>query len=455
MPTAYAGAPMDPVAKRKEDLSQLTLMLDDQPIGPDHAVFFPFHEAPGDVRGADAIKDLSSAITMRRTHQSCQLFSGFWGSGKSTELRRLRAELVKSGHAVALVEAGRVLNLHKPLEVTDLLVSVGAGVAHALVSQAIGSPAQRTVAERFRAFFSRLAVKEIKVGGQVGMDGDPVHFLSEVSFELAKDEDFKARVQEALRGRLSTVIEEFQKFMREARASLGHKSSHPAPVLIVDDLEKVQGLGPEQDVVQKGIEHVFWRFNEALRVDGWHVVWAVPPYLQILNSKIPQQYDGSVVLPMVRLWRNDAVRTRDADGMAAMRACLQKRGPVDSLFETQALLDEILVASSGHLRDLLKLMQKATLRAYTQKDPTMPLGEAAVRSIVDEYTDGIQKGIFKQDDAWLREIGENRKLRPETALDVPRLARLLDTAVVMSYRNGDQWLDICHAAQELLKSQKD
>jgi len=446
---------MDLQEKRRDDLSELTRMLDDQPIDPDHPLFFPFHEAAGDVRGADPILDLASGIAMRKKEQSCQLFSGFWGTGKSTELRRLSADLVAKGHPVVLVVAGRVLNLTKPLEVGDLLVSVAAGVAQHIVATERQSPAGRSIAEHFQAFFSRLNLKEIKLGGEVGRDVDPVHFLGEVSFELAKDESFKAKVQAALRGQLATVTEEFQAYMAKAREILGVLPSHPAPVLIVDDLEKMLGSGPDAELVQKAIEQIFWSFQEYLRVKEWHVIWAVPPYLQILNAKIPQQYDGSVVLPMVRLWRNDRKRTRDPLGVAAMRDCLQKRGPVSTLFENDGLLDELIVATSGHLRELFKLIQKAALRAFTQKDPTTPLGREAVHILVDEYIDAAQKSIFKRDDGWLREIGEHRKLRPDTEVDVPRLALLLDKAVVMTYRNGEQWLDICYAAQELLRGQED
>jgi hypothetical protein len=59
---------------------------------------------------------------------------------------------------------------------------------------------------------------------------------------------------------------------------------------------------------------IFWAFNEALRVEGWHTIWTAPPYVQLLNPAIEKMYDGSAVLPMIRVWSNDEARTPDRHG---------------------------------------------------------------------------------------------------------------------------------------------
>jgi len=68
-----------------------------QPIDPankdeDRYVDLGFVEEDGErvkLRGDDHIEQMYDAVRLRG-QQSCQLFSGFSGTGKSTELRRLR-----------------------------------------------------------------------------------------------------------------------------------------------------------------------------------------------------------------------------------------------------------------------------------------------------------------------------------------------------------------------------
>jgi len=83
-----------------------------------------------------------------------QLFSGFLGSGKSTELNRLAANLTSAGYVVALTDCEEYLNLNVPPQLADLLAVVAASTDTVLKENCGGliPDAFKSYWQRFRDF---------------------------------------------------------------------------------------------------------------------------------------------------------------------------------------------------------------------------------------------------------------------------------------------------------------
>lgn len=444
--------------ERIKELRGLMAAFTVRPIDPMDAseayLYFPFHKEPGRPRGRDPVADLRNTILLLPHQETCQLFSGFQGTGKSTELRRLSGELVQLGFPVLFVEGARYINLYQPLEVSDLLLAVATAVGEALQEKLGQSPLRQTLLERMGEFLSRIQLRQIDAGLSVSMGLDAATRanldIAKLRLELTQNPSFKAKAQDFLRGSLPVFLAEFSAFMQEARRLLGG-SDDVCPVLLVDDLEKVYGSGQQQEVTQRQIEQIFSAFHGALKIAGWHTIWASPPYLPFLNTAIANLYDGYVVLPMVRLWEEkDPARRPSAAGLSAMRQFLRLRGNIDSLVESEALLDELIFASSGHVRDLCRLMQDVLREVVGQEDPNQPIGEAVVRQIVNDYVSGCQKAIYLDDHAFLMRVAQSRRLDATNAAQVQRIAKLIDTQLVMLYRNGGEWFDVSVPVQRLL-----
>ncbi len=446
------------IPERIRELRSLMAAFTVRPIDPanpdEAALYFPFHKDPGRPRGRDPVMDLRKTIFLLPEQETCQLFSGFQGTGKSTELRRLAGELKDAGFLVLFVEGGRYINLYQPLEISDLLLAVAAAVGEAIEEMVGQSPLRQQLTERMVEFFSRIKLTQIDVGlsAAMGLDqaGKVNLDVAKLRLELTQNPSFKTRVQDALRGTLRVFLDAFTTFMNDARA-LMTAAGGPCPVLIIDDLEKVQGSGDkQQDTVQRQIEQIFSAFNAALKIPGWHTIWASPPYLPFLNTSIASLYDGYTVLPMVRLWsEKDPRRAPDAASLEAMRKFLRLRGRVDSLVESEALLDELILSSSGHVRDLCRLMQDL-LREVDDADPNGRVGEAGVRRIIADYVDTSQKAIYTDDLAFLRSVADTRRVDATNATQIQRVAKLFDTQLVMVYRNGNEWFDVSVPVQRRL-----
>src|SRR5262245_20859615 len=80
----------------------------------------------------DPVEQLATGIEWQ-DYQSTHLFSGFRGTGKSTELRRLRARLQQTGrHVVILCDMVDTLNLATPVDAADFLIGVAGAFGDAL-----------------------------------------------------------------------------------------------------------------------------------------------------------------------------------------------------------------------------------------------------------------------------------------------------------------------------------
>jgi len=437
---------------RRTELSDLLDALEDEPIGPDDSRYFAFHEAPGAPRGDDAVRRLFTGIVARRKGATSQIFSGFRGAGKSTELRRLRKNLEDAGYRVILAEGAKYINLHQPLEITDLLLSIAAAVASSLESSKLQNPAKQTFATRVVDFFRNTNVQLSQFGVEAGVDINGAKLnLAKLVFNLSSNPSFKIQIQDVLRGRLDEFVQHFRAFMVDAREALGCGKEERCPVLIIDDLEKIRGSGPDQDIVQRRMETIFWTHHWALRIEGWHTLWTAPPYLQMLNPSVKTHFDGMQVLPMIRLWDDTPGRDLDAQSMDAVRRCLKRRGPIESLFMSDVSLDRLILSSSGRMRDLMALLRNVVMSAFEQKDPREPLSEPLIEKIIDQHAADYRKALFTEDIPWLREVARTRSIQPPNEAFVTRAAKLLDTAFVLTYKNGDEWVDVNLAIRAMVE----
>lgn len=449
---------MPTIQERITELRTLMANFTVRPIDPGDAsevqLYFPFHDEPGEPRGRDVVADLKNTILLLPEAGTCQLFSGFQGTGKSTELRRLTADLQTLGFRVLFVEGSRYINIHQPLEISDLLLAVAAAVGETLQDQLGTSPLKQTLVERMSAFFGRIRLTQIDAGLSASMGLDATNKVNldvaKLRLELKQNPTFKAKAQDFLRGTLSEFLDAFKAFMQDARDLMG-ATDGACPVLIVDDLEKVRGSGQQEDAVTRQIEQIFSSFRGALKIPGWHTIWTSPPYLPFLNTSIANSYDGYVVLPMVRLWREtDVARAPDEHGFSAMRGFLRTRGNVGGLVTHEALLDQLILASSGHIRDLCKLMQDVLRRVIGQKDPRDALGEPIIQQIVNDYVAGCQKAVYVDDHPFFRAVAASRRVDVNNESQVQRIAKLIDTQLIMIYRNGKEWFDVSVPVQRTL-----
>lgn len=136
--------------------------------GTDDELYVRIYDHP-EVASDDPVNLLARGIEWT-PGGSVQLFSGFRGTGKSTELRRLMERLEDSGFLVVLYDVEDYVNLHTPVDVADFLIALAGGFGEALAKKGLlkGDPAQRSYWERFRKFLTDTNVEIDGVSFEAG-----------------------------------------------------------------------------------------------------------------------------------------------------------------------------------------------------------------------------------------------------------------------------------------------
>ena len=365
--------------------------------------------------------------------ESVQLFSGFRGTGKSTELRRLKAELESEGGTlVVLCDMGSVLNLTTPVDVSDFLLAVAGAFGDALdAPELLGQdPRREGYWTRFSAFMTRTLVDV----NELNLSAEPGGVGLALKANLKADPTFRQRLQERMKGHLGALVADVRAFVQDCVKALQNRhGTDRRVVLLLDSIEQIRGTAVNATEVTSSLVVLFHGHADKLALPYLHVVYTVPPWLKIKEPGVSRLYNGAWWIPCVK------VRDRDgnpcAEGLDTLREVIKRRGDWRRLLGDEAALDELILASGGYLRDLFRLLQHALLRGPGR---TLPLS-AEQRHLAIQELRNAYLPVPHEDALWLDRIHASRATELEDDTRLPDLARYFDNLLVMAYRNGEEW----------------
>lgn len=462
---------------------------------------------PGDERYQPLYSDLAEDDPVQRLRQhvewteveSIQLFTGFRGSGKTTELLRLCAELgdpeaaqlapdaqvqVRSGivasapapaaappvgtRAAAAADRIRTVVLYgdalryvssgDPIEIAELLWVV-AGAFSDAVENHPGlklNLAGRTWWQRAWDYLNRTSLTISEASVKSEGESPAASLLGgvkagiELKVALRNDPAFRTRLQQFLAPRLAAVHNEVAAFVEEGVKLIRKRcGSECRVVFLFDSLEKIQGTRFTEDEVRGSVTRLFSQHLDDLRLPGVHVVCTVPPWLEFAVPNLLEP----IRVPGVPLWRNDAQRTVRPERVSTLRQAIVRRfgeAGYERFFGTPvdlSLVDPLVQASGGHLLDVLMLLREVLLAA--QRAGTVPVTPdvvaRAVARVRRQYAHPSVRDAHR-----LAQIAETRQpiRRDDSSEEVYWLTRLLDTRFVLYFRNGADWYDVHPLARE-------
>lgn len=407
--------------------------------------------------GQDEVDTLHSTISLAyRT--TTQLLSGPAGSGKTTELNRLRGLLTGDGYTVVMMEVSDYVSQSSEIDITDFLIALGLACGEQLL------PAQqqeRGFTARFRDFLrrARVVIDIAGVTGEISAEGIGVEIYGvgpgvgvgiDLKKELKSSEPFVAQLRRKLAFQVGELYAEVASFLQElVRHNKETRPDSAGVVVIVDSLEKMHGTVANDDRVQASVESLFVHHSSKLRFSSHHMVYTVPAYLAFIDpGMLP--FDGpvrSVPIPQVAT----AAGTEDDKTqatVAALKEAVDRRIPAAGLMAEEALLDRVISASGGHLRDLFQLLQELITLAYSRR-LELPVGPDAVDEALARVGHGFAS-ITREDADFLRWIaGRGGAIEPPAA-QVHRLARLMNTHMVLGHLNNNSWYEVHPLARRAL-----
>lgn len=361
--------------------------------------------------------------------ESIQFFSGFRGSGKTTELFRLKQRLAQRDCVVLYANALDYINPSGVLDISDLLIALAGAFSDQLLTPAVLGKDIKISSywERLTGFLSKL-----KFGGDIGVS---LAGLA-IKANLRSSPLLRQKLQAEMAAHIGTLKGEIDEFIREGVRAIQRYQGDVKPIVFLfDSLEQIRGTVSIEREVLRSIESVFGSHTDKLKLPDVHVVYTVPPWLKFVSPGMARM----VLLPGVRLWNNDDDRTPFKEGLSSLRSLVQRRlgdAGVRLLLGDLSAADRLIEVSGGHLRDLLLLLRETMLRARSL--PVAPeVLDRAIESVRSQYLP-----IAVEDARWLEHIATTRSADQQTPEDAQRLVRFLDTHMVLYLMNGKEWYDV-------------
>jgi energy-coupling factor transporter ATP-binding protein EcfA2 len=402
------------------------------PLEPNNEYYVPIFEGNPE---KDTILSLKTRIEFEES-ESVNLLTGFRGNGKSTQLRRLRVLLEDSGCKVFLINMLDVMLMTKPMELSDLLLSMMAAFSEAIKNEIGLDVVRRGYWERTRNFLNSNVVSDgitFKTGGE--------ELSAELGLRLQRDASFKEKIQEHLRGHLTTLVDNAREFVVGVVDKLREQSGNPnlKIVLLVDSLEQIRGYYGNSEQVQQSVSETLSGQAHNLAFPKLHVVYTIPPYLSTLAPNLSKSFGGNPITS----WPNIHVRKKNGDvdesGISIIRLIVEKRYSDWNNYFCEDHIRRLAKSSGGDLRDLFRLIREGVIA----------LNINTVDKITDDILSRIEQQLLneslpiaKDDARWLARIHKDKNASIDSIAEVPRLARFQDSNLIMNYQNGEPWCDI-------------
>lgn len=387
------------------------------------------------VRGGDIVREMGRPIALLFPEQpTAQLFTGHVGSGKSTELLRLKANLEKQKFHVVYFQSDQDLEMGN-VEVTNVLMAITRRVSESLESIGI----------RLRPRYFQNLLQDIASLFNTPIDLSSVSFsagMASVTLEARESTERLSQLQQYLEPRTRSIIEAINsELLTPAIARLTQQGKRGLAV-IVDNLDRMDTVHRSSNRLQS--EYLFVGRGEQLKRLACHVVYTIPLELVFsdeLTQLVNRFGDRPKVLPMV------PVQTRSGEiyepGMALLRQMALARAfpqlhPAERLnqltqvFEDAATLDRLCYISGGHMRNLVRLMYGCLLK----QDP--PFSRDTLETVIRNERDDLASLLDGHEWQLLFDAIERGRVQSEDDFNV-----LLRSLYLFEYRAPEQrWFGI-------------
>jgi hypothetical protein len=372
-----------------------------------------------------------------------QLLAGHRGCGKSTELRGLQRSLEDEGYFVVRFEVDGDVDL-EDTEPTDILLAMIRNLESRLrEANLVVDP---KLLDDFLLWFGEVVLEktersaieaelssEISIGGEIPLFAK---LLARFSGQLKTGTESKRNVRRKLDPRITELLERGRLLAVAAREKV-RKAGRKDLVMIVDNLDRI--ALKEREGGRTTHEVLFVERGELFGGLNCHVVLTLPISLVFSpkQATLGAIFSDLHVLPMVKI-AEKGTRKPWHPGRRLLDDLLRQRLDLDTLFEN-GTTDQLIKASGGHPRELMRLVQDAVL--FVDEPPVTRL---AVRKAFRRLVNGYDRSIPEEHWPKLARVYRDQKVKNDEAHQL-----MLFNLSVLEYQNEARWCDVHPAILEL------
>ena len=408
----------------------------------------------GTARGENSLLRLGQALGVTRERQlkspperGYYLFCGHRGSGKSTELRRVRNELnAPDVYYVVFADAAQELDVNN-LRYQDILLHLAGKLMKRLEND--GVIIEQVHLRKLQDWFMERVesqaetkdfAREIKAGAEAGagVPGLAKLFVG-ISNALKTNSTYKVDLRRTLQNYFTDFSDAFNHLIQSAEEAIRDAGKGRRILFVIDGTDRLSG----EDAGAFFVSDV----HQLQQVHGLFI-YCAPVHLAYEGSAMRQNFNRIFQLPMIKIVDQDC--TTNQVGREVMREMLHRRAAPD-LFD-DGVADILVEYSGGHPRDLLRLLHAAFL--YTEHGR---FDKASVERAVREAATDFRRFLGREDYELLAKIdfAQSEQALPN---DSKRTRDLLYNLALLEYNNFYwrshpviQKIDAYEAARRALK----
>jgi hypothetical protein len=400
--------------------------------------------------GPEAIDGLQQVVEWS-VGESTQFFSGYRGAGKTTELKRLEQRLKGKGFFVVYADATEYLNPTSEITIAELLITLAGSFNDAIQLHLGKNPLKESIWERLGRFLqTNININEANLGFHAKDPASDTRLIASLKAELKIPTSLRKQFQNQLELHTNSLKAEVDKFFEDGvKAIRSRFTPETQVVFIFDSLEQLRGSALTENKVLESVQEIFDTHITRLDIPNVHMVYTVPPWLGML---LPGKVEV-VMLHTPKQWEKDDYTKKYTEGRKYMHDIIKKRlghGGYQTILgepaQAQPLVDLLIDASGGHVRDLLRMLQALLL-----KTKTLPVTESVVLDAVSGLREDY-RNISVGDARLLARIAETKRLYREDQKQINRLSLLLDLHLALYFKNQEAWYDIHPLVRDEVKA---
>jgi len=391
-----------------------------------------------DVRGdADILAELGNRIQLARLN-TCQLYSGHRGAGKSTELLRLKKYLEERQFYVVYFAADEEDIDAEDAQYTDILLACTRRLLKDLSSIGNPQPVLNWLKDRWKDL-KDLALSDVQIEG-VKAELQIAQF-AKLTANLRAVPQLRQEIREKINPHTVTLIKVLNEFLADVKKSLPAEKNKLA--VIIDNLDRMVLV---KDGENTNYEEVFLDRSEQLKALDCHLIYTIP-IAMVYSSRatdLRDIYGEPQILPMVMVYtRNGEIYP---PGLNKVKEVICRRIrqfapdlPLETaIFDSPETLEKLCLMSGGHVRNLLLLTQDAIGRTQD-----LPISERAVRRAITNARDTYRRTVENHQWNLLAEVSHSKRI-----INDNQYRSLMFNRCLLEYRYLDddgemqRWYDI-------------
>lgn len=386
----------------------------------------------------------------------CQtLVVGYKGCGKSTELNKFQQDIIDKGDKYLVVNYSVTQELDpENVNYIELFIVTMEKLFDVVIDNKLRISEEYLKRIKLWATSREIqSVREKYIGSEIEVGSDSTwdtpyfqKFFSKLKASAKASRSFKETLKTEIEPRLADLIDNCNRLITEVRLQL-HKLKKDNLLIIIEDLDKIN-LDSAKSIF---LDHA----GQITQLEA-QVVYTFPIALYYSSqfSTIKPFFTSCYELPMIK------VREKNGDesvtGIDIMRDIVGARMNLN-LFDSDAILKQMILMSGGCLRDLFLLIREAAELAIDDDRPTISPKdyERALQRLVNDYRNTLTDEKIEDEYYPVEKFYEVLVKLAKTGQfeNSLMMLKLRQTLCVVGY-NGEFWCAVHPVVRRILEQKK-